>query len=175
MLKPSLFLCLLTATAVQADCALDQDHFSSCKIQGQEKWVFVCYNDDFVTYSYGPDGGPAELTISDTIADADYHPWSGVGRDIGESVTFHNDGYSYDVVMGFSRTESTQTDENGNFYPEVSHYGWISVALGAEEIARLACDPNKVSYGFGGGIYDVKVAQGYHWDNRARVWLQKPQ
>jgi hypothetical protein len=175
MVKASLILFTLAAPAAYAaDCAIDQDPYSSCHIADRGRNVSVCYNTDVATYRYGPINGPDELTLSETIDALNYRPWSGVGRDVAESVTFYNGDYSYEVVIGYSQGTSATPDENGDPEPENRQYGWISVGYEGAEIARLTCDPETAFFGFGGGIYDLKVAMGYDWDDYDRVWAKDP-
>lgn len=112
--------------------------------------------------------------ISEMIADLDFEPWSGVSREIGESVTLYNGEYSYTLVGGFERLLASEDalDENGDTEALTRHYGWVEVARNDEMLARLECIPETVSYAFGGGIYDLKIAIGQTWDDKARQWTQ---
>jgi hypothetical protein len=74
----------LTSKA-QAGCAPGQEPFTSCQIEGRDTEVFVCFDDNVATYSYGPIGGSPELFLSETIAQVDFQPWSGLGTAISEA------------------------------------------------------------------------------------------
>lgn len=166
------FLTLAATASMAADCGIDQDPYSSCHIADRKTNVSVCYNNDIATYRYGPVNGPDELELTETIDALIYEPWSGVGREVAESVTFYNGDYSYKVVIGYEQGLSETLDENGDVQPENRHYGWVSVGYDGAEIARLTCDPRTARFGYGPGIYDLKTNRGYRWDDRARVWIK---
>jgi len=126
----------------------------------------VCFDDQIATYSYGPIGGAPELVLSETIEDVDYEPWSGVGKAISESVTFYNGDYAYDVGGGFERPFSEEEMRR-----PIRRFGWVEVTESGEHAASLACVPDTVSYGFGGGIHDLKVAAGLTWDSYSFTWV----
>lgn len=126
----------------------------------------MCYDDQVATYRYGPIGEAPELFLSEPITTVDFEPWSGLGKAIFESVTFYNEGYSYEVVGGFDRPFSEE-----EMLLENRHFGWIEVARDAQSLARLECVPDTVSYGFGEGIYDAIVAAGLAWDDRSQTWV----
>lgn len=173
MFKVWIGLFSLAATAsMAADCAIDQDPYSSCHIEGRKTNVSVCYNDDTATYRYGPVNGPDELVLTEPIGTLVYRPWSGVGREVAESVTFYNGDYSYEVVIGYEQGISKTLDENGDTQPENRQYGWVSVTRNGTEIARLICDPETAFFSFGGGIYDLKTDLGYRFDDRDRLWVK---
>jgi hypothetical protein len=169
---------LLVVSAVlgsqaQADCAPNQQVFSSCQIENRKTEVFVCFDSDRAIYAYGPIGAAPELILSEPIETVEFEPWSGVTREIGEAVTFYNGDYSYRVVGGFERLlqSDDDLDENGDYDAKTRSYGWVEVALKDKPLLRLECIPETVGYGFGGGIYDLKVALGQSWDDRARRWV----
>ena len=161
-----LFSGVFLATGVQASCPLGQEPFTSCQIEGRNTQVFVCFDDQVTTYSYGPIGGAPELFLTETTADVDFEPWSGSGKAISESVTFYNGDYAYDVGGGFDRPFS---EEEMLLPPR--RFGWIEVTESGEQAASLACIPETVSYGFGGGVYDIKVAAGLTWDFDSFTWV----
>lgn len=174
--RANIWVVLLSAvltTKAQADCPEDQRVFSSCQIEGRNTEVFVCFDNERATYSYGPVDGLPELSLSETIEKLEFEPWSGVTRTTGESVTFHHGNYSYELVGGFERLLPTEDDldENGDYDAKIRHYGWLEIALNGDLLLRLGCIPETVSYAFGGGIYDIKVAAGQTWDERSRSWL----
>lgn len=159
-------LMVLWGSAAIAGCPDGQEPFNSCQIEGRNTEVFVCFDDQLATYQYGPIGGTPELFLSEPIAQVDYVPWNGIGRAINESVTFYNGEYSYRVGGGINRPFSEEEMEAGNF-----QFGWLEVAKNGEPIAQLECIPETVSYGWGGGIYEAKVAAGLEWDDRALSWM----
>lgn len=164
---------ILLATTAYADCPSDQDVFSSCHLAERGTEVSVCYDDEIATYSYGPIGAEPELTLSERIDQLEFEPWSGVGRSIGESVTFRNAAYSYTLVGGFDRLPASEDflDENGDPDARTAHFGWLEVARNDETLLRLECILETVAYAYGGGIYDLKIAAGQVWDDRAKRWV----
>lgn len=161
-----LLLGAFSATEVQAGCPQGQEPFTSCQIEGRNTEVFVCFDDQVATYSYGPIGGAPELFLLETIEQVDFEPWSGSGKAINESVTFYNDDYAYDVGSGFDRPFS----EEEMLLP-IRRFGWVEVTESGQRAASLECVPDTVSYGFGGGIYDIKVAAGQTWDSYSFTWI----
>jgi hypothetical protein len=161
-----LFFGPFLASEVQAGCPQGQEAFTSCQIEGRNTEVFVCFDDQVATYSYGPIGGPPDLFLSETIEQVDFEPWSGSGKAISESVTFYNGDYAYDVGGGFDRPFS----EEEMLLP-IRRFGWVEVTESGEHAASLECIPDTVSYGFGGGIYDIKVAAGQTWDSYSFSWV----
>ncbi|MBU2936557.1 MULTISPECIES: hypothetical protein [Pacificibacter] len=153
-------------TQAQAGCPQGQEAFTSCQIEGRETEVFVCFDDQIATYSYGPIGGAPELQLSEPIERVDFEPWSGAGQSIFESVTFYNGDYAYNVGGGFDRPFSEEDMEHGP-----RRFGWVEVTESGEHAASLECIPETVSYGFGGGIHDIKVAAGQTWDPYSYTWV----
>lgn len=149
-----------------AACPVGQEAFTSCQIAGRNTEVFVCYDDHVVTYGYGPIGQPVELSLSDTVENVDFEPWSGLGKAIHERITFYNGDYSYEVGGGFDRPFSDE-----EMLLDTRRFGWIDVAQNGEGVSRLECIPETVTYGFGGGIYDAKVAAGLDWDVYSKTWV----
>jgi hypothetical protein len=160
-----LLISTVIATDAQADCPQGQEAFTSCQIEGRDKEVFVCFDDHVATYSYGPVGGATELFLSESIENVDFEPWSGLGKAISESVTFYNGDYAYDVGGGFERPFSEEEMQR-----PIRRFGWIEITESGEQAASLECVPETVSYGFGGGIYDAKVAAGLTWDSYSFTW-----
>ncbi len=153
-------------TMAQADCPVGQEPFTSCQIEGRITEVLVCFDDQVVTYSYGPIDGAPDLTLSDIVAQVDFEPWSGLGAAISEAVTFYNGDFSYEVVGGFDRPFSEEEMALGP-----RRFGWIDVAQNGQSLSRLECIPDTVGYGWGGGIYDAKVAAGLVWDDYSKTWV----
>tara|TARA_R110002126_G_scaffold30259_7_gene99238 strand:- start:115565 stop:116524 length:960 start_codon:yes stop_codon:yes gene_type:complete len=153
----------------QAGCPQGQEPITSCEIKGRNTEVFACFDDQIATYSYGPIGGAPDLFLSETIEDVDFEPWSGIGKAIHEKVTFYNGDYSYEVGGGFDRPFS----EEEMLLP-TRRFGWLDVAQNGETLNTLDCIPETVTYGFGGGIYDAKVAAGLEWDDYSKTWRPDP-
>lgn len=154
------------ATLANAGCPVGQEVFTSCQIADRNTEVFVCFDDQVATYSYGPVGGPPDLFLSEPVAVVDFEAWSGLGKAIHENVTFYNGAFSYEVGGGFERPFSEEEMQRGP-----RHFGWIDVAKDGESLSRLECIPETSAYGFGGGLYDVKVAAGLVWDDPSRTWV----
>ena len=119
-----------------------------------------------MTYSYGPIGSTPDLFLSETIERVDFEPWSGLGKAISESVTFYNGDFSYEVGGGFDRPFSDEKMELGP-----RRFGWMDVAQNRQSLSRLECIADTVGYGWGGGMYDTKVAAGLVWDDCSKTWL----
>lgn len=136
----------------------------------------MCHDDQHATYRYGPVGEAPELALSQTIERLEFEPWSGVTREIGESVTFYSAPYSYTVVAGFERLPPSDDprDESGERDAGTRHYGWVDVERNGQNLLHLECIPDSVDYTFGGGLYDLKVRTGQSWDDRLRRWMPEP-
>ncbi|UWQ07076.1 hypothetical protein [Aliiroseovarius crassostreae] len=159
---------ILLATDAMAGCPQGQEAFTSCRFDDRGTEVFVCFDDQVATYSYGPIGGPPDLFLSETIERVDFEPWSGVGTAIGESVTFYNHDYAYNVGGGFERPFSEEEMQ----LPQ-RRFGWVEVTESGVPAARFECTPETVTYGFGGGLYDAKVAAGQSWDWDSKTWISE--
>lgn len=155
------------ATTAKAGCPPGQEAFTSCQIAGRGTEAFVCFDDQVATYRYGPIGAVPDLVLTDSIAQVDFEAWPGVGTAIYEHVTFYNGDFSYEVGGGFERPFSDAEMEAGP-----RRFGWIEVAENGKVLSRLECIPETVSYGFGGGIYDVKMAAELAWDERSKTWVR---
>lgn len=149
-----------------ADCPAGQEASTSCQIEGRNTEVFICFDDQVATYSYGPIGGTPDLFLSEPIERLDFEPWSGLGKAISESVTFYNGDYAYDVGGGFDRPFSEE-----EMALPIRRFGWVEVTESGATAAYLECIPETVSYGWGGGIYDLKVAAGLVWDDYSKTWI----
>ncbi|WP_123791802.1 hypothetical protein [Pacificibacter maritimus] len=163
-----LFWAVVLAGEAQAGCAQGQEVFTSCQIEGRDTEVFVCFDDHIATYSYGPTGGPAELVLSETIERVDYKPWSGSGISIHENITFYNGDYAYNVGGGFDRPFSEEDMQS-----DIRRFGWVEVTESGVPAASLECVPDTVSYGFGGGLHDLKQAAGLAWDSYSFTWVSQ--
>lgn len=162
----NLCLGIIYATQAGASCSQGQDVFTSCRIEGRNTEVFVCHDDQSASYSYGSIGQAPDLILSETIANLDFRPWSGLGKAIVESVIFYNQGYSYEVVGGFDRPFSDE-----EMLREEWHFGWIEIAQNGKTLGRLDCVPETVTFAFGGGLYDAKLAARQEWDERTQSWV----
>ncbi|WP_386681693.1 hypothetical protein [Loktanella sp. R86503] len=155
------------STAALAYCSAGLDLFTSCQIAERGTEVSVCFDSERVEYNYGPIGETPELKLTDTILNAEYVPWSGIGRAIWEYTVFRNGEYAYEVGAGFDRPFS----EEEQMSDEEQRFGWISITQNGEELKRLECIPDTVSYAFGAGIYDQKTAAGLTWDLSEEKWF----
>ena len=161
-----LFAGALWTAQAHAGCPQGQEAFTSCQIEGRNTEVFVCFDDQVATYSYGPIGGTPDLFLSEPVERVDFEPWPGSSVSIFESVTFYSDDYSYNVGGGFDRPFSEEDLKH-----EPRRFGWVEVTESGEHAASLECVPDTVSYGFGGGIHDIKVAAGQTWDSYSFTWV----
>ena len=161
-----LFAGTFLAAQAHARCPQGQEAFISCQIEGRNTEASVCFDDQVATYRYGPVGGAADLFLSEPVERVDFAPWSGSGVSIFESVTFYNGDYAYNVGGGFDRPFSEE-----DMQQDPRRFGWIKVTESGEHTASLECIPDTVSYGFGGGVHDIKVAAGQAWDPYSVTWV----
>ncbi|WP_411642631.1 hypothetical protein [Loktanella agnita] len=166
--RATLFLLGMTSAA-QAACDAGEQTFMSCQIAGDDRLLSVCFDEATAHYSFGPAGKP-ELTLDEPITTLHYTPWPGVGRAIWESVTFHNDAYSYTVAGGFDRMFDDESDAD-----DVSrHFGNVTVRRGETIVAELQCDPETVDFAWGEGLWSAKQAADQEWDRAAQRWVTVP-
>lgn len=155
------------APLASAGCPVRQKIFTSCQIADRNTEVFVCFDDQVATYSYGPVGGPPDLFLSEPVAHVDFEAWSGLGRAIHETVTFYSGNFSYEVGGGLERPFSEEEMQLGP-----RRFGWVEVAQNGDSLSRLECKPETVTYGFGdGGLYGAKTAAGLVWDDPSKTWV----
>lgn len=91
--------CIVT-TEAGAGCPSGFDPFAICDFEGRDTTVYLCSNENTVTYSYSAFGEDPELILYETIKDIDYIPWDGPGA-LSGSVTFRNGDYAYEVASVF--------------------------------------------------------------------------
>lgn len=127
----------------------------SCPIG--KKQLELCLNGPIATYSFGPKGRP-ELILSSPIATLDYTPWSGIGRSIWESVTFQNDGISYEVWAGVDRMAENAVYEGG-----------VNVLKGDAVLAQLSCNAGSQVTDLD-PVYQAKLAVGQCWNLETYQW-----
>lgn len=130
------------ATTAAADCAPRLDPWLKCKIEGNQKVLEVCFDGNEASYSFGPAGGPPELSLRMFRSEGvTYYPWQGVGREIAEGLDFQNGFYTYATYGGFDRlTAAGET--------VVSHFGGVRVYQGEQVIATLTCIPKTVEWAY---------------------------
>ncbi|MBY6118844.1 hypothetical protein [Mameliella alba] len=149
-----LSLFLLAAGPAVADCSTSESTFVQCRIAGSTKILEVCAEQDAAVYRFGPAGRP-EMELFEPYAMLDYQPWPGVGRDIWEEASFRNEEYRYTVFAGVERqVGDTETSQR---------FGGVTVSRDGKDLARLECDPDTVTFGFGTGLSDGKSRAGYRW------------
>jgi hypothetical protein len=149
-----IFSLMLTASAANATC--DGTLVFQCDIN--RKAVEVCLTEDAVTYRFGAKGKP-ELTLTSSLADADYTPWPGIGSSIWESIAFQNEGVTYEVWFSADR----MTDE----HPIT---GGIAISKNGASQAELTCTPGTVRGGLD-AIYPAKTAIGQCFDREKQQWV----
>ncbi len=133
---------LCAGTAVSAGCAPPLKKFLYCQIEGAQKEVEVCFDENAASYRFGPVGGQAELVLNRRISDgARYHPWQGIGRSIAEAIEFDNQGYVYEAYGGFDRL--TGADESIE-----SSFGGIRISKDDVKVAELICIPKTVEWSY---------------------------
>lgn len=165
MLKCTLPLLLLSASAAFPACGLQQETFMSCQIEGQSDLLAVCFDAEVAHYTFGPPEEP-ELSLSEAVRTLSYTPWPGAGRAIWEDVTFRNGNYSYTVYGGFERMFDDETEDN---HPQ-PFFGGVHVRRGDVTVAELSCDPDTVDFAWGEGLWDAKQAAGMTWDFETGSW-----
>lgn len=151
-MRAALLLFLLTAPA---HAACPGDTVSSCRIGA--KVLEVCHAEGALTYAFGPEGRP-ELTIAQPLDTAAYTPWPGIGRAIWDSLTFTNQGTTYEVWTSFDRMDEAAQLEGG-----------VNLLEGETVLATLACDRGSVSTSLD-MVSELKAGIGQCWDFDAKVW-----
>ncbi|WP_320241635.1 hypothetical protein [Cognatiyoonia sp. IB215182] len=162
-----MLLCLSTGAA-HAGCATGLTTFLTCEVGAKRKALDVCYDDQIVTYSFGPVGAP-ELLLTETVANIDYTPWPGVGRAIWENVTFQNGDYGYTVFAGFERLFGEMSDAD---LPD-PHFGGVVVRRAGTTIAELECTAGTVEAPWDDALFRAKEATGQTYDHSRRIWLYR--
>ena len=151
-MRAALILALL---ATPASAACQGEEAFSCQI-GQ-KTLDVCYWKGALIYRYGPEGHP-ELTIAEPLETVDYTPWPGIGSAIWETVSFRNDGYTYEIWTNIERDpEATEPRAGG-----------VRVMQGDATVAELSC--NRGTATPMDGLYDLKSWIGQCWDGESKTW-----
>lgn len=166
----AILTCVLPAPAARADCPAGQYLFLSCKIEDRPKYLQVCFDEQAMYYTFGPQNGPAELTLSETYDTLDYTPWPGVGRAIWESVSFTNQDFTYTVYGGFDRMFGDETEDD---HPH-PHFGSLTVTQGEQTIAELTCDRTTTTFSWPEEIFGHKEAAGFEWDYSESSWKPRP-
>lgn len=100
--------------------------------------------DGMLAYAYGKPGAAPELELFMDVAEADYRPWSGIGRTMWYDITLPNGAYGYTLWWSAERVfEETAADE-----VQVTEAGGITVSRGGETLAELTCLPETITEGF---------------------------
>lgn len=159
---------LLAPQVVWAQCSPGETEFASCQIKGRKTQVSVCYTAETATYRYGMRNAAPDLVLSVPIEKLDYAPWPGIGRDILESVSFDNKGYTYDLTVGFERLFEGEAHSDGP-----RHFGQLTVTQGNKILSVMACLPETVSYTYGEGLFAAKGARGQEWDANSQDWVTR--
>lgn len=148
-----LTIALLAAAPAHAACLGDEGF--SCQIGA--KTVEVCYWKGLLTYSFGPEGKP-ELMITEPLETIAFTPWPGIGGSLWESVTFQNEGHTYEVWTAIERDpDSTAPREGG-----------VRVMKGTSTVAELTCNPGTATPME--ALYDLKDGIGQCWDMESQTW-----
>ncbi len=142
-------------TAAFAECHPDTEVFS-CRIG--KKILEVCHWKGALVYSFGPAGKP-DLTIAEPLETVAYQPWPGVSNSIWDSVTFANEGYSYEVWTSIARDPEDTSGLQGG----------VNVLKGETQQAQLTCDDGTASQPLD-VIYELKEAIGQCWDFDNHAW-----
>jgi len=139
-------LLLILATPSHATCASDAEPILSC-MAGQ-KQLQLCFNTNTenLTYRYGPIGAP-ELELVRDAGDVRFRPWNGTGSSIWEYVEIDNQGYTYEVLVGYERNDRTP-------------FASVTVKKGETELALFECSDGGGAFMFD-PLADVLRARGY--------------
>lgn len=151
-MRAAFLLVLLTAPA---SAACQGDEAFSCPIS--KKTLEVCSWKGMLTYSYGREGKP-ELFLNEPLETIAYTPWPGIGRAIWDSVTFQNEGVTYEVWSSFDRMDENAVVEGG-----------VNVMEGDTMLATFTCDKGSVERGLD-TISELKADIGQCWDYDSRSW-----
>jgi hypothetical protein len=153
-MRLALLLSLLPFSAAAA-CPNDSQIFF-CSIQG--KPLQICHWKGALIYNFGPEEKP-ELSLAEPLETVAFTPWPGIGRYIWETVTFTNQGYSYEVWTSVERGPDATTGLEAA----------VTVRQGEDVIAQLACDPGTPSNSLD-LIYDLKLSIGQCWNFDTQAW-----
>ena len=105
-----------TASAAPICQRLQAETVFHCTIDGSSRTLSVCdLPDGGFLYSYGRPGA-AELTMRREKSELAYRPWNGVGFSIWASLTFHNEGYRYEVWFDALKDESRPVNGGVHIY-----------------------------------------------------------
>lgn len=113
-------------------CPAGMKTFLNCTAKGGAKRIELCVGKKGIRYSYGPARGKPELRLHRPLSAVKHTPWSGVGRNIWEDLTFHNGGYAYTVAISRDRMKLSKP------------YGAVFVERNGREVARVECDPGRI-------------------------------
>ncbi|MEO0930330.1 MAG: hypothetical protein AAFY14_06730 [Pseudomonadota bacterium] len=153
-----------TCSIAHAGCGAGLAPFLTCEVGVKRKALSVCYNDEIVTYRFGPADAP-ELVLTETVENIDFTPWPGAGRAIWEEVRFHNGAYTYAVFAGFDRLYGNTEDTD----LATPFFGSVVVTRAGEMLADLQCN-RETTHAPWSGLFDAKRAAGQTWDRDAQIW-----
>lgn len=161
---------VLGSGAVEAACLKGEQTFMSCRIEGSNKQLRVCFDDRIAFYRFGVVGEAPELELAEPLFTLAYTPWPGTGRAIWEAVAIENAGYVYEVSAGFERMFDDEEFE------DIPHrgFGGVRVTRGEAVIADLSCDRATVDYAWGEGLFEAKQNLGLAWNHVTREWVELP-
>lgn len=151
---------LLTLLAAPASAAC-QDVSSLFACQIGAKRLEICQTGGVLTYSFGPVARP-ELSIAEPLETVAYFPYSGFGRSRTYSVTFLNDGHSYEVWSSYDRIGEGAPLSGG-----------VTVKDGRATVAELTCNAGTVTRELE-GIGFLKQDLGQCFDMESSSWRIGP-
>ncbi|MDG1377383.1 MAG: hypothetical protein P8P56_10270 [Yoonia sp.] len=163
-------LLIVLVNPAWAECGGYEGTFLTCEIEGGQKVLSVCYDDEFAIYRFRPKDGPPELELHKHISTLNYTPWPGVGRAIWDEVVFSNKGYTYTVVAGLDRDFP---EEHETAIGERLFGGGVVDRSGVE-VADLSCDTESVYTNNLNGLTWAKNQLGYVWDAGTQTWEELP-
>lgn len=134
----ALFILYLSAAPAFATCLPPSVSVLSCQIEGGENHLTLCEMEETLVYRFGPKDDP-ELTLTGLKSDLLFTPWTGLGRDIWESVTFENGSFQYDVWASLDKVNAIEDPDN-------ARQGGVAVYEGANLLAALNCLPSTIEY-----------------------------
>jgi hypothetical protein len=144
----------LTASASYADIL--KVPLLECEMDSKE--LSLSLIGDGLNYQFGTHDH-TELYLTQKLRTAQYEPWDGFGRYMGDSVIFQNGQYSYDVYTSYD-----------NFQEEVGWTAGVNVFKKGNLLTRLHCNKpfqdNPLDR-----LFTAKEKSGQCWDLESQSWL----
>ncbi len=155
----ALALLLIPLAAPAGAACPDDSSLFACQIGA--KRLDICQSGKVLTYSFGPSARP-ELSLAEPLETIAYLPYSGFGRSRTYSVTFQNDGHSYEVWSSYDRIGEGAPVSAG-----------VTVKEGRATVAELTCNAGTVTRELEGiGFLKQDLGQCFDWESSS--WRMGP-